>query len=129
LAVTECSSGRGDGITKFLCVDHLVVRLRHFLRGDLHLLLLLLLQWRVGGVSLESRSLFIVVEDSASSANLCLPLLSLDAIFWRRERLERERVIGWTYERAIGRSGIYSHHRLHIRGDASVMGCDASNSQ
>jgi hypothetical protein len=45
--------------------------------------------------SLEGHSLFLIVEDSASSSsNLCLPLL-LDAILWRKESLERERVIGW----------------------------------
>jgi hypothetical protein len=47
---------------------------------------------------LESHNLFLAVDDSASSSNLCSPLLSLDAIIWRRVSLERERVIGWTTE-------------------------------
>jgi hypothetical protein len=51
--------------------------------------------------------LFLTVEDSVSYSNLCLSL-SLDAILWRRESLERERVIGCTNERVIGRSAIYS---------------------
>jgi hypothetical protein len=50
----------------------------------------------------EGHSLFLTVKDSTSSSDLRLLLVSLDAILWRRESLERERVIGWTYER--GRS-------------------------
>jgi hypothetical protein len=68
----------------------------------------------------ESHSLFLIIEDSASSSNLHLPLLSLDAILRRRESLERERV--------IDRSSLYSRHRWHIRRDALVMGRSASNS-
>jgi hypothetical protein len=77
----------------------------------------------------ESHRLFLNVEDSASTSNLRFSL-SLDAILWRRESLEREGVIGLMREReSERRSGIYSHHRWHIRRDVSVMGRSASNSQ
>jgi hypothetical protein len=46
----------------------------------------------------ESYNLFLAIEDLASFSNLHLPL-SFDAIPWRRESLERERVIGWMRER------------------------------
>jgi hypothetical protein len=45
-------------------------------------------------LSSESRSLFINAEVSGSSSNLCLPLLSLDAVLLTRESVGRERVIG-----------------------------------
>jgi hypothetical protein len=44
--------------------------------------------------SSESRSLFLTAEVLASSSNLRLPLLSLDAILLTRESVRRERVIG-----------------------------------
>jgi hypothetical protein len=46
----------------------------------------------------ESHRLFLNVEDSASTSNLHFSL-SLDAILWRRESLEREGVIGLMRER------------------------------
>jgi hypothetical protein len=44
--------------------------------------------------SSESCSLFLTAEVSTTSSNMCLPLLSLDAILLTRESVGRERVIG-----------------------------------
>jgi hypothetical protein len=66
----------------------------------------------------------ITIEDSASSI-LCLPS-SLDAILWRRER---DGVIGWTNERAIDRSTIYSRHRCIFEEMPRSWGTHTSNLQ
>jgi hypothetical protein len=47
--------------------------------------------------SSESHNHFLTIEDSTSSSNVRLPLLSLDAILRRRE-IEMESVIGWMRE-------------------------------
>jgi hypothetical protein len=61
--------------------------------------------------SSESHSLFLTVEVSTPSSILCLLFLSLDAILFTREKVERERVIGWTKENVADVSAIWGRWR------------------